>query len=70
MNNIGRNWKTTAFGVLMLALAGLTIYSDPSKATDPQTMGAVAGAVGLIFAKDGDKTGTTKVPAVAPEQAK
>jgi hypothetical protein len=69
MNNVGRNWKTTVFGILMLALAGFTIYNDPSKAADPQTMGAVAGAVGLIFAKDGDKTGTTQKPATT-EQGK
>ncbi len=57
MNNAKRNWKTTVFGILMLAISGFTIYNDPSKATDPQTMGGIAGGVGLILAKDGDKTG-------------
>jgi hypothetical protein len=37
--NAKRNWKTTVFGILMLALSGFTIYNDPSKATDPQSAG-------------------------------
>lgn len=62
MNNATRNWKTTVFGILMLAFSGLSIYSDPNKATDPQTMAQVAAGVGLIVAKDGDKSGTAVVP--------
>ena len=56
--NATRNGKTTVFGILMLAISGFQIYPDPSKATDPQTMGGIAGGVGLILAKDGDKSGT------------
>ncbi len=62
MNNAKRNWKTTVFGILMLAISGFTIYNDPAKATDPQTMGGIAGGIGLILAKDGDKTGTVQTP--------
>ena len=60
--NTTRNWKTTVFGILMLAISGFTIYTDPTKATDPQTMGGIAGGIGLILAKDGDKTGTAQTP--------
>ncbi len=62
MQNAQRNWKTTIFGILTLALAGFQIYTNPTTATDVQTMAAVATGVGLIVAKDGDKTGTTQHP--------
>jgi hypothetical protein len=75
MKNTKRNWKTSIFGALMLAMAGFSIYTDPAKATDPGVMGAVAGALGLLLAKDGDKTGTAQQPhasqaAPAPEPEK
>jgi hypothetical protein len=60
--NTTRNWKTTIFGILMLAISGFSIYNDPTKAMDPQIMTTIAGGVGLILAKDGDKTGTAQTP--------
>lgn len=70
MINAKRNWKTSVFGALMLALAGFSIYTDPAKATDPQTIATIGGGVGLILARDGDKTGTEQHPPAAPEQGK
>jgi hypothetical protein len=66
MNNAKRNWKTTIVGILVLALSGFSIYSDPSKATDPQTIAQIGGGIGLILAKDGDKTGTAQTPPATP----
>ncbi len=66
--NTTRNWKTTVFGILMLAISGFTIYSDPGKATDPNTMATVAGGLGLLLAKDADKSGTTQQPPAAEPQ--
>lgn len=50
-----RNWKTTISGILTLAFAGLSIWQNPASATDPQVIGAIAGGVGLIVAKDAEK---------------
>ncbi|HWR54803.1 MAG TPA: hypothetical protein VN428_27085 [Bryobacteraceae bacterium] len=58
MNNAKRNWITTIFGILMLAMGGLRIYENPAKATDPEVIAMIGGGAGLIAAKDGDKTGT------------
>ncbi|MCC6366865.1 MAG: hypothetical protein IT165_25365 [Bryobacterales bacterium] len=55
--NAMRNWKTTAAGLLNLALVVLTLLQDSGKATDPTTIGGIVTGIGLIFAKDGDKTG-------------
>jgi hypothetical protein len=62
MKDAKRNWVTTVFGILMLAMSGLSIYQDPNKAMDPQTMVGVAGGIGLIKAKDGNKSGTAAFP--------
>jgi hypothetical protein len=56
MKTAKRNWKTTITGMLMLALAGVGIWQDPVRASDPTVIAAIAGGVGLIAAKDGDKT--------------
>lgn len=66
MNNAKRNWKTTLAGILTLAFAGLSIWQDPAKASDPATVGGIVAGVGLIVAKDGDKTGAAGQPP-APE---
>jgi hypothetical protein len=66
MNNAKRNWKTTVFGILMLALSGFSIYSNPAKASDPETIATIVGGIGLVAAKDGDKTGTAGAPPSAP----
>lgn len=58
MKNAARNWQTTLAGILSLAFAGLQIYHDPTLALDPKTATAVALGVGLIAAKDGNKSGT------------
>lgn len=47
-----RDWKTTIFGILSLSLAGFQIYTNPTSATNPEVMSAVAAGIGLILAKD------------------
>ena len=59
MSNALRNWKTTFAGLAMLIFTGVQIYKSPALLLDPSTDGKIAGAVGLIVAKDSDKTGTT-----------
>ena len=66
MNNVSRSWKTSVLGAIMLALAGFGIYSNPASASDPQVLGTIVGGVGLLFAKDGDKTGTAMNPPATP----
>ncbi len=67
MNNVKRNWITTVFGILMLAMGGLKIVQDPINApTQTDTIGLIAGGAGLIAAKDGNKTGVAPAP---PEEA-
>lgn len=60
--NAARNWKTTISGIMTLAFAGLSIWQQPASASDPQVIGAIVAGIGLIAAKDGDKSGTSTVP--------
>lgn len=56
--NAKRNKKTTAFGIVSLILAGISIWQNPQQAVkDPDVLAAVSAGVGLIVAKDGDQTG-------------
>jgi hypothetical protein len=57
MNNVKRNWITTIFGILMLAMGVLKIIQDPASASDPETVALIGGGAGLIAAKDNNKTG-------------
>lgn len=57
------NWKTSTAGVLALVTVALNVLSSMFD-NDPTTIvnwglviPAVMSAVGLMFAKDGDKTG-------------
>jgi hypothetical protein len=67
MKNAKRNWKTTLAGILTLLATGVGIYINPAILLDPQqaavTAGAITAGVGLIAAKDSDKTGVSAVPA-------
>jgi len=64
MQSISKNWKTTGLGIaaiLTAAGAALTALTDNDPATLPDwgaLIAAVIAGVGLIFAKDGDKSGT------------
>lgn len=58
MKNAARNWQTTLAGILSLAFAGLQIYRNPASITDPATVAVITTGVGLIAAKDGNKSGT------------
>ena len=58
MSNIWKNWKTSSAGALMIlsgvgAMAGVKTGIDPNSAS----MTIMAG-FGLLFAKDGNVTGT------------
>jgi len=61
--NMTKNWKTTGLGVAAImtaAGAALTALTDGSDATVPDwgaLIAAVIAGVGLIFAKDSDKSG-------------
>ena len=62
-----RNWKTTIGGALALAMAGYRIWNDPKSIQDPEIVGAISVGLGLIFAKDGDKTGIADVESTKPD---
>lgn len=47
-----RSWKTTIAGILAIAGAVGAVVQNPAKMMDVQTLGTVAGGVGLILAKD------------------
>jgi hypothetical protein len=63
MNAIAKNWKTTGLGVaaiLTAAGAALTALTDNDPATLPDwgaLIAACIAGIGLIFAKDADKSG-------------
>ena len=55
MKNMLKNWKTTLSGVA-LVITGISMYiNNPASSTEAIT--AILGGIGLIVAKDGDKTG-------------
>ena len=62
MNLKNKNWKTTGAGVaaiLVAVSAALTAFTDGDPATNidfAMLISAVIAGVGLIFARDGDKT--------------
>ena len=64
MKNATRNWKTSILGGLLIALGMLQATEDPAKnpnATE-QTVGLIVAGIGLLAAKDGDKSGTITNP--------
>lgn len=48
-----KSWR-----IVSLAFAGLQIYRNPASITDPATVAVITTGVGLIAAKDGNKSGT------------
>lgn len=70
MTNTTRNWKTTTMGVLIILgyvsnalLAFLQTGAMPS--IEAATL-AIGSGLGLIFAKDGNKTGIVRLLILAP----
>lgn len=66
-NNVTRNWKTTLLGVLGLTAVGAKVASTAldggaapaiAAALNPDTSAQIALALGLLVAKDSDKSGT------------
>jgi len=57
----GRNWKTTGAGMITLAATGFAVAANPAILATPDGLAGVAAGlsagVGLIKAKDADKTG-------------
>jgi multidrug transporter EmrE-like cation transporter len=47
-----QDWKTTFTGVAMMLLAAYAIFKDPSKISDPTTLGLFTGGIGLLKAAD------------------
>lgn len=62
MKNALRNWKTTLLGVLTLAGTAAHAYQNPASLADPTVLAGITAGIGLIVAKDGDKSGTVTVP--------
>ncbi len=64
MNTMSKNWKTTGAGIAAVVVAAgaiLTAMTDNDPATNPDwaaLVAAVIAGVGLIFAKDGNVSGT------------
>lgn len=56
--NILRNPQTTIFGVIGLIGSIKTVVANPILISDPTWWTAMSVSVGLITAKDGNKTGT------------
>lgn len=57
------SWKTTLCGILGVLAAAITLVAQPLLDTDPSTVPqwgalvtAAAAAVGLVFARDNDKS--------------
>lgn len=61
MKNILRNWKTTATGVAILVLKFLSLRSK-GWAIDGEDLTAITGGIGLILAKDNNRTGVVTEP--------
>lgn len=55
IDSIGKNWKTTLLGLatIVFAITGLAV----GKLDWTQASALIAGGLGLIVAKDADKTG-------------
>jgi len=58
-----KSWKTTLCGVLGIVAAGITMIAQPMLDADPSTVAqwgafgtTVAAAVGLLFARDNDRS--------------
>ena len=64
MNTMSKNWKTTGAGIAAIVVAAgaiLTAMTDNDPETNPDwaaLVAAVIAGVGLIFAKDGNVSGT------------
>jgi hypothetical protein len=56
MKNLFKNWKTSLAGIFGLASAVLPLYAPQHAATLHQ-VGGLLISLGLLAAKDGDKTG-------------
>lgn len=66
--NIGKSWKTTSAGILMIvgAIVGLVFAFINHAVNEGVVMGAataIVGGVGLLVAKDNNVTGGTVVSA-------
>lgn len=58
-----KSWKTTVCGILAALAGGITLVAIPILDNDPATVAnwgafgaALAAAVGLLFARDNDKS--------------
>lgn len=66
--NIGKSWKTTSAGVLMIvgAIVGLVFAFKNNAINEGTVMGAataIVGGVGLLVAKDNNVTGGSVISA-------
>lgn len=62
LGNPKRNWKTTLMGILTLLTVGVQASSTPEVLNQPEVITQILVGIGLIAAKDSDKSGTVAVP--------
>lgn len=67
LKNAKRNWKTTLAGIATLALVGAQGVMNPISLLNPDVLGQAVVGVGLIWAKDGNKTGTADSGGLVPQ---
>lgn len=60
--NSTRNWKTTVMGILSLVAVGAQAVVTPAVLSNPEVIAQILVGVGLLAAKDSDKSGTISVP--------
>lgn len=56
MKPVKRSWKTTILGMISLAFVGAQVYQNPMKLAEPETIAILASGIGLVAAKDADKS--------------
>jgi hypothetical protein len=60
MKSLTANWKTTAAGIIALAITAIKIFYPSVLTTEAYTaILGVLGGLGLVAAKDGNVTGGT-----------
>ena len=60
LKSVLANYKTTIGGIAALASAAAVVANDPSKITDPVTLGLIGAGIAGIAGKDANVTGGSK----------
>lgn len=62
LSNITRNWKTSLAGLASLLTGISQVVMDTNNLNKPDVITMIIAGLGLLFAKDGDKSGTITNP--------